>query len=138
MQRIALLESERHVERSGGGSAASVALHVVLLALAIAATAHSGTGVNRDSPVYFPLPRWRPQVQMVSQPVTRRAPDVTPHVPAISVAVPTVIPTSIPVPEISFVVPTATGTPTAIVPGSSTGPDSAATSIRGDTPLTGD
>jgi protein TonB len=138
MQRIALLESERLAQRSGAGSAASVALHLVLLALAIAATSHSGIGASHDSPVYIPLPRWRPQVQMVSQPATRPAPVAPPRVPAISVAVPTVIPTSIPAPAITAVVPATIGTPTVAVPGSSTGADSAANSIRGDAPLTGD
>lgn len=137
MRRIALLESEKHGDKWAGGSAASIALHVVLLGLAIAATAHSGIGVERESPVYIPLPRWRPQAQTISQPA-RRVPELPPRVPAISVAVPTVIPTVIHAPAITSLVPPTIGAPTAAVPGSSAGTDSAATSIRGDAPLTGD
>lgn len=138
MQRIALLESERHGDKPGAGSVASVMLHATLLGLAIAATAHSGIGVNHDSPIYVPLPPWRPQVQMASHSETRPVPVAPPRVPAISVAVPTVIPTTIPAPAITAIVPSTIGAPTVAVPGSSTGTDSAAISIRGDAPLTGD
>jgi protein TonB len=136
--RIALLESERHGDKPGSGSLASVTLHAALLGLAITATAHSGIGVKHDTTIYIPLPRLRPQVQMISHPATRPAPVAPPRVPAISVAVPTVIPTGIPAPDVSPVIPTTIGAPTVAVHGSNTRADSAVTSIRGDAPLTDD
>lgn len=135
MQRIALLESEKHVDRAAGGSAASIALHVLVLAFAIAVTSHAGGGVKRNDPVYIPLPPWRPQVTMVSQSVATRAPSTTPHIAKISVAVPTAIPVTIPIPATSADVPTTIGTASAALPGSPTGTDTAVAAPRGNSPF---
>ena len=133
MRRIALLESEKQGERIGAGSAASIALHVVLLSLAIAATRHTGAGRGND-PVYVPLPRWQPDVRMVSQPVPKHATSASIHVPAVSAAVPAVIPVTIPGPSVDAAAATAVGTPVAAVTGAQQGTDTASGILRGDAP----
>ncbi len=138
MQRIALLESEKHAEKSGAGSAASIALHVLVLAFAIAVTSHAGVGHKREEAVYIPLPRWKPDVRMVSQPVTKRVVNASPRVPAFSVAVPTVIPSIIPAPTIPEAVPTAIGPASIAVPGSQPGTDTTARTIPGGAPFAAD
>ena len=136
MRRIALLESEKHVAGSGGGSAASVALHVVVLAFAIAVTSHAGIRESHESAIYVPLPRFQPEVTMVSHPAAPvHVPAATPRVPAISVAVPTVIPAMIPAPTVSAVTPTVIGASTAAIPGASAGQDTPAIGGRGDVPF---
>ena len=134
MQRIALLESEKQVGRAAGGSAASIALHVVVLAFAIAVTSHAGASKRNDA-VYIPLPQWRPEVRMISQPVTKHTSSVAPAVHAITVAVPTVIPTIIPGPAISTEVPTAIATASTALPGSPTGTDTSVAVTQGDSPF---
>jgi protein TonB len=132
MQRIALLESEKHVDRAAGGSAASIALHVVVLAFAIAVTSHAGSGTKSRDAVYVALPPWRPQVTMISHPVTHHAANSPPRSQTtISVAVPSVIPD----PGISPDVPTAIGPAASAVPGAQPGTDTAVAATRGDSPF---
>ena len=139
MQRIALLESEKHPARAAGGSAASIALHVVVLAFAIAVTSHAGAGKKRNEAVYIPLPPWRPQVLLVSQPVTARAPATAPRIARISVAVPTPVPVTIPAPTNSADLLPMIGATSDAVPGALPGPlpgtDATAASGRSDSPL---
>ncbi len=135
MQRIALLESEKHGGKAGAGSAASIALHVVVLAFAIAVTSHAGARGKHSSVIYVPLPRFQPEVLMVSQPAAKHAPSAPPRVPSISVAVPTVIPTIIPAPTVSANAPTAIGASTAAITGPTAGTDTPRIGIRGDTPF---
>jgi periplasmic protein TonB len=135
MQRIALLESEKHAGKAAAGSAASIALHVVVLVFAIAVTSHAGAGSKRNDAVYIPLPQWRPEVRMVTQPVAKHISNATPNIPAIAVAVPTVIPTIMPAPTISTDIPTSIGTASTALPGSPTGRDTAAAVSRGDSPF---
>ncbi|MDQ6717151.1 MAG: TonB family protein [Gemmatimonadota bacterium] len=134
MQRIALLESEKHIAGSGNGSAASIALHAVVLAFAIAVTSHAG---RRDKPsaIYVPLPRFQPEVRMVTQRVAPHAPAAVPRVPAIAVAVPTVIPASISVPMVSAITPAVIGASTAAIPGVSAGSNTPSVTVRGDVPF---
>ncbi|MBA3645409.1 MAG: TonB family protein [Gemmatimonadaceae bacterium] len=138
MQRIALLESEKHAGKPGAGSAASIALHVLVLAFAVAVTSHAGVGNTREQAVYIPLPRWKPEVRMVSQPVMKRALNPSPRVPAISVAVPTLIPSIIPAPTIPEAVPTAIGTTTISIPGAQSGTDTTAATVLGGAPFAAD
>jgi periplasmic protein TonB len=135
MQRIALLESGKHVESAAGGSAASIALHVVILAFAIAVTSHAGGGIKRNDAVYIPLPPWRPDVRMVLQPGPKVPATTAAHVPAISVTVPTVIPAIIPSPASLPVVPEVIGTPSNAVPGAQPGTDAPGAVGSSDSPF---
>ena len=134
MRRIALLESEKQGSRTAAGSAASVALHVVILAFAIAATAHSGIESKRTDAIYIPLPHWHPDTKKLSQPTSDPAQTVTPRVPAIAVAVPAVISVVIPPPGISTALPTTIGVTSAPVSGFRAGADTTAAVSRGDAP----
>ena len=139
MQRIALLESEKHSGKAGAGSAASVALHVVVLAFAIAVTSHAGGGLKREDAIYIPLPRFQPEARpLTAQPITKRVPVAAPHVPSVSVAVPSVIPSIIPSPAVAAAIPVAIGAPSLAVPGSATGSDTSTAVTRGDTPFAAD
>jgi hypothetical protein len=135
MQRIALLESEKKGSRTAGGSAASVALHVAVLAFAIALTAHSGMHSGRTDPIYIPLPHWHPEVRNLSQTASHPVQTVASRVPAISVAVPSVIPVVIPPPAMSAALPTAIGAPSAPTSPSRSGTDTTTAVPRGDAPF---
>lgn len=135
MQRIALLESEKQVARTASGSAASIALHVVVLAFAIAVTSHAGVRASHESTIYVPLPRFQPEVRMVSHQVAQRAASAMPREPTISFAVPTVVPSNIPTPTASAITPTLIGASTAAIPGAPPGLDTPSAGVRGDVPF---
>lgn len=124
MRRIALLESDKHTGRVGAGSAASISLHVVVLAFAIAVTSNAGKGVHREDPIFIPLPAYRPEVRAVSQPAVRTQPARRPAAtPSLYIAVPRIIPAGIPAPTLSAAPATMIGVPSAARPGGIPGTD---------------
>lgn len=124
MRRIALLESDKHAGRLGGGSAASVSLHVVVLAFAIAVTSNAGQGVRREDPIFVPLPAYRPAAIAPPQPAAPTQPARHPAVtPSLSISMPKIIPAGIPDPTVSAAPATAVGAPSAAVPGGIPGAD---------------
>ena len=141
MQKIALLESEKHGGKMGAGSAASVALHVAVLAFAIAVTSHAGRDRNRDTAIFIPLPKWQPTVNVVkhaSAAMPRRPQETTPRVPAIVVAIPPVIPPTLPGASLTPA-PAVTGPAAAPLPGSASGgTDSTAAPVVGNTAVGAD
>jgi TonB family protein len=137
MQKIALLESEKHGGRMGPGSVASVALHVVVLAFAVAVTSHAGRDFNYSRAIFIPLPKWQPNVSVAKHevaPAPRRSTDAAPRVPAISVTILTVIPPSIPAPSSTQAPPTELGA-TGTISGSAQGSDTVSALLAGNSPL---
>jgi TonB family protein len=119
MSRIALLESERHPNpsRSPAMTAASMALHLAVVAFAIAATSRSRTGGKPDEPAVIPIVRWlathapelpsAPKLQAPTPAVVQQHP-LLPllAVPSVIPAVPSVTP-----PAGATALPTAAATP---------------------------
>ena len=105
MSRIALLESDRHLNgaRSPAGTSASLSLHLAILALAIVATTRSRGAVNLNEPVIMPVVRW-PAAQSPKPPST---PKLAAPVPAIAQQRPLLPPLAVP----SVIPPVATATP---------------------------
>jgi len=117
MSRIALLESERHPNgsRSPAGAAASLSLHLAMVALAIVATTRSRATINPDEPA-VPIVRWL----AAHTPALPSAPKLqapTPAVPQHPLLVPLSVPSVIPaVPSVTpavgvVAVPAAVATP---------------------------
>jgi periplasmic protein TonB len=136
MRTIALLESERHHDRSGGGSAASILLHVALVGLAMIATTQARNGLTHTDPIYIPL-RFQPQPPSVTPRVAQQSAPVAPtlHQPMLSIPVPTFIPTTIGPPPISPDVPVTIGAGTSSLPSTTAGNDSSGIAPSGNTPF---
>lgn len=138
MQTIALLESEKRGGKAGAGSAASVALHLAVVALAIAATSHAGRDFAQDRTIFVPLPRFQPTVNIVKRsapPARRTIAGARPAVPVIQIAVPSVIPTGIPRPSAALTNPSVIGVAPSPAYGSRQGTDSVSDVEAGDSAL---
>jgi TonB family protein len=126
MQTIGLLESERAAPQAGFGSAASIALHVVVLAFAIAATSHARNAVGESTALYRVLPRFSPPV--VAAPHAReRTQAPARRNSSIPIPFPTVTPVTVSTPSIGPIVATSVGSQTAPLPGGVAGGDTSAT-----------
>ena len=137
MQRIALLESAKGARGPRGGSAASIALHVAVLAFAIAVTRDAGNRASRERAIYIPLPKWHPETPAPVQAAQPRPTHLIPNAPKISITVPTVIPSVIPQPTIATL-PTTLGSAAVPVPGAAVGADTPAVSPVRNVPFGAD
>src|SRR6266540_5615170 len=106
MRTIGLLESERHRtgERTAAGTAASLTLHLALIALAILATTHHVTSAVPES-VFVPLAQMRATTVTLTHVATPPAPKPVPHRTLVA---PAATPTTIAPPSNSPVLPVAT------------------------------